>query len=161
MDELLDVLELWRGFFAHFREEIFGFEGFLVLLQVQHFRILGGFFVPGLAVVLKFLDDDKHIEDGAYFRAEFSVFLSLLSDEGVDFLLSEFLEDFAHESLLNVVGFIEGPLLELFGREEWYIRFNFLLLSLFGRHGGNLKVGFLLQLSLLSADPEAGVLRFQ
>ena len=155
------MLELWLGFFAHFGEEIFCFEGFLVLLQVQYFRIFCCIFVPGLAVVLKFLDDDKDIEDGAYFRAKFPVFLSLFGDEGVDFLLTEFLEDFADESLLNVVQFVEGPLLELLGGEEWHISFNFFLLSLFGRHGGQLEVGLLLQLGLLPADPEASELGFK
>ena len=117
--------------------------------------------MPGHAVVLKFLDDDKNVEDGAYFRTKLSVFLSLLGDEGVDLFLAKFLEDFAHKSLLNVVGFVHLPLLDLFGGKEWHFSDNLFLLSLFGRHGGNLEVGLFLQFGLLPADPEAGILGFE
>lgn len=108
---------LHYSFADEFRSETEGFHGFVVLLEIDLFKIFMGFFGTSCTIIIDLSHDDQHIEDHANRISELRFFLPLFSNKPTYLLISKPFKNFLDKSLFNIVFSELIALVELFGLE--------------------------------------------
>jgi len=108
---------LHYSFADEFRSETEGFHGFVVLLEIDLFKIFMGFFGTSCTIIIDFSHDDQHIEDHANRISKLRFFLPLFSNKPTYLLISKPFKNFIDKSLFNIVFSELIALVELFGLE--------------------------------------------
>jgi len=108
---------LHYSFADEFRSETEGFHGFVVLLEIDLFKIFMGFFGTSCTIIIDFSHDDQHIEDHANRISKLRFFLPLFSNKPTYLLISKPFKNFLDKSLFNIVFSELIALVELFGLE--------------------------------------------
>ena len=105
---------LHYSFADEFRSETEGFHGFVVLLEIDLFKIFMGFFGTSCTIIIDFSHDDQHIEDHANRISKLRFFLPLFSNKPTYLLISKPFKNFIDKSLFNIVFSELIALVELF-----------------------------------------------
>ena len=108
---------LHYSFADEFRSETEGFHGFVVLLEIDLFKIFMGFFGTSCTIIIDFSHDDQHIEDHANRISKLRFFLPLFSNKPTYLLISKPFKNFLDKSLFNIVFSELIALVQLFGLE--------------------------------------------
>ena len=108
---------LHYSFADEFRSETEGFHGFVVLLEIDLFKIFMGFFGTSCTIIIDFSHDDQHIEDHANRISKLRFFLPLFSNKPTYLLISKPFKNFIDKSLFNIVFSELIALVQLFGLE--------------------------------------------